>query len=54
MTQQPDAPETGDIVIDAALSDLDAAPVEDLDAQIAAGENVQSTLQSRLRDLGGQ
>lgn len=46
-------PETGDLVIDAALADLAAAEPEDLDAQIAAGEQVQRTLQSRLADLGG-
>ncbi len=46
-------PETGDIVIDAALRDLAAVPDEDLDGQLAAGEQVQRTLQSRLGDLGG-
>jgi hypothetical protein len=46
-------PETGDLVIDAALADLAAAGSRDLDAQIAAGEQVQRTLQSRLADLGG-
>ena len=30
-------PETGDIVIDAALRDLAAAPDDDLDAQLEAG-----------------
>jgi hypothetical protein len=46
-------PETGDIVIDAALRDLAAAPEHDLDAQLDAGEAVHRTLQSRLSDLGG-
>jgi hypothetical protein len=52
---RPDAapPETGDIVIDAALRDLAAVPDDDLDGQLAAGEHVQGTLQSRLSDLGG-
>ncbi|MFQ6173229.1 hypothetical protein ACK8HX_16630 [Oryzobacter sp. R7] len=49
----PAPPETGDLVIDAALGDLAAAPPEDLDAQLASGEAVQRTLQSRLSDLGG-
>ncbi|QGN57072.1 hypothetical protein [Nostocoides sp. HKS02] len=44
---------TGDIVIDAALQDLQNAPSADLDAQIEAGSRVQQTLQSRLSDLGG-
>jgi len=46
-------PETGDIVIDAALRDLAAAPEYDLDAQLEAGEAVHRTLQSRLTDLCG-
>jgi hypothetical protein len=46
-------PETGDIVIDAALRDLAAAPADDLDAQLESGEAVHRTLQSRLSDLGG-
>ena len=46
-------PETGDIVVDSALRDLAASPVDDLDAQLAAGEAVHRTLQSRLTDLGG-
>ncbi len=47
------APETGDLVIDAALGELAVTPMDDLDAQIEAGEHVQRTLQSRLGDLGG-
>ncbi|KGN36118.1 hypothetical protein [Knoellia subterranea] len=47
------APETGDLVIDAALRDLAEAPIGDLDAQIERGEQVQRTLQGRLSDLGG-
>ncbi|MBD3784722.1 MAG: hypothetical protein IE926_17525 [Micrococcales bacterium] len=46
-------PETGDIVIDSALGDLAAVPTDDLDGQLAAGEEVQRTLRSRLGDLGG-
>ena len=45
---------TGDIVIDAALQDLQDAPSDDLDAQIDAGQRVQQTLQARLSDLGGE
>jgi hypothetical protein len=45
---------TGDIVIDAALRDLQAAPPEDLDAQIEAGQRVHETLRGRLSDLGGE
>lgn len=45
---------TGDILIDSALSDLTAAPADDLDAQIEAGQRVQQTLQARLSDLGGE
>jgi hypothetical protein len=47
------APETGDLVIDAALRDLADTPDDDLDAQIERGEQVQRTLQGRLSDLGG-
>jgi hypothetical protein len=50
---EPGPPQTDDIVIDAALRDLAAVPEEDLDGQLAAGEHVQRTLQSRLADLGG-
>ena len=46
-------PETGDIVIDSTLGDLAAVPTDDLDGQLAAGEEVQRTLRSRLGDLGG-
>jgi hypothetical protein len=49
----PPPPETGDIVIDSALRELAAAPADDLDAQLATGEAVHRTLQSRLSDLGG-
>ena len=52
-TSGGEPPETGDIVIDAALQDLAAAPADDLDARLAAGEHVQETLRSRLGDLGG-
>ena len=46
-------PETGDIVVDAALRNLATAPSDDLDAQLETGEAVHRTLQSRLTDLGG-
>ncbi|WP_299445613.1 hypothetical protein [uncultured Phycicoccus sp.] len=46
-------PETGDLVVDAALRDLAAVPDDDLDQQLEAGEHVQRTLRSRLGDLGG-
>ncbi len=36
-----------------ALAELAAAPADDLDAQLAAGEAVHRTLQARLHDLGG-
>jgi hypothetical protein len=44
---------TGDIVIDAALQDLQNAPGDDLDRQLEAGTAVHATLQGRLSDLGG-
>ncbi len=48
-----DAPsQTGDLVIDAALTDLGSTAPGDLDGLIVAGERVQSTLQARLADLG--
>lgn len=46
-------PQTGDIVVDAALAELARTGGEDLDAQLVAGESVQRTLQARLADLGG-
>lgn len=45
-------PETGDLVVDAALADLAAVDASDLDAVLAAGESVHATLTSRLSDLG--
>ncbi|HET6694407.1 MAG TPA: hypothetical protein VFG97_08880 [Pedococcus sp.] len=45
---------TGDALIDAALRNLEDAPADDLDAQIAAGQRVHQTLQARLSDLGGE
>ncbi|WP_270887837.1 hypothetical protein [Pedococcus sp. 5OH_020] len=45
---------TGDIVVDAALRELQQAPTDDLDAQIEAGQRVHRTLQARLSDLGGE
>ncbi|HEV7171558.1 hypothetical protein [Pedococcus sp.] len=44
---------TGDIIIDAALQDLQNAPRDDLDRQLEAGAAVHATLQGRLADLGG-
>lgn len=49
----PEPPETGDLVIDAALSELAASDPDDLAAQLEAGEQVDQTLRSRLADLGG-
>ncbi len=49
----PRPPQTGDLVIDASLTDLAAADAEDLGAQLEAGERVDRTLRSRLADLGG-
>ncbi len=46
-------PQTGDIVVDSALSELAGTDTEDLDGQLAAGESLQRTLQARLADLGG-
>lgn len=46
------APETGDIVVDAALRDLAAVDEADLDAILAAGDSVHGTLTARLSDLG--
>lgn len=46
-------PQTGDIVIDAALRDLAGSDDTDLDAQLTAGESLHRTLQARLSDLGG-
>ncbi|MEN3123950.1 hypothetical protein N5P18_13915 [Janibacter terrae] len=52
----PDEPgqlvQTGDLVVDAALSDLAGVDAADLDAVLAAGESVHATLTSRLSDLG--
>lgn len=45
-------PETGDLVVDAALRDLAVVDPEDLDAVLTAGESVHGTLTSRLSDLG--
>lgn len=44
--------ETGDIVIDAALRDLDAVDAADLDGHVEAAEALQRTLQGRLANLG--
>ncbi|MEO7069652.1 MAG: hypothetical protein ABI131_04085 [Nostocoides sp.] len=49
----PEPPETGDLVIDAALSDLAGSDPDDLAAQLWAGERVDQTLRSRLAELGG-
>lgn len=45
-------PETGDLVVDAALRDLGAVDDADLDATLVAGESVHGTLTARLSDLG--
>ena len=45
-------PETGDLVVDAALTDLAAVDPRDLDEVLAAGDSVHATLTSRLSDLG--
>jgi hypothetical protein len=49
----PGSVPTGDIVIDAALEDLDNVDVDDLDACVRAAEDLQRTLQARLAHLGG-
>lgn len=46
------APQTGDLVIDAAVTDLDAVAASDLDSLAETGEKLHRTLQSRLSDLG--
>lgn len=46
------APETGDLIVDAALSDLAAVDPSDLGATLAAGDAVHTTLTARLSDLG--
>ena len=46
------SPETGDLVVDAALRYLEGVDPDDLDATLDAGEAVHSTLTSRLSDLG--
>ncbi|MFN8098072.1 MAG: hypothetical protein U0Q21_07295 [Dermatophilaceae bacterium] len=45
---------TGDLVIDAALATLAEASDDDLDAVLAAGEDLHRTLTARLADLGNQ
>jgi hypothetical protein len=49
----PSPPTTEDPEIDRALEELAAAQTGSLAERIAAGEQAQSALQSRLRDLGG-
>jgi hypothetical protein len=46
-------PATGDAEIDRVLDELAAAQTGSLAARVAAGEQAQAALQSRLRDLGG-
>ena len=46
------APQTGDLVVEAALRELDQVDPADLDAVLAASEGVLPTLQERLRDIG--
>ncbi|WP_068258567.1 hypothetical protein [Janibacter limosus] len=45
-------PQTGDLVVDAVLDDLAGVDTADLDAVLAAGDAVHTTLTSRLSDLG--
>ncbi len=45
------APQTWDLVVDAALRDLAGVPADDLDATLTAGESVHATLTARLSDL---
>lgn len=46
------APQTDDLVIDAALRELDQVDPADLDGILTASEAVLQTLQERLRDIG--
>lgn len=46
-------PATGDAEIDRVLDELAAAQTGSLAERVAAGEQAQAALQSRLRDLGG-
>lgn len=48
----PTVPETGDVVVDAALRDLAAVDPHDLDATMTAAGSLHATLTSRLSDLG--
>lgn len=50
--QRSGSPETGDLVIDAALRDLATVDPTDLDRTLEAGDAVHSTLTTRLSDLG--
>lgn len=43
---------TGDLVVDAAVTDLAALDGADLDGHIEAAEALHRTLQARLADLG--
>jgi hypothetical protein len=46
------SPQTGDLVVEAALRELDQVDPADLDAVLAVSEGVLQTLQERLRDIG--
>ncbi len=46
-------PETGDLVVDAALAAVASASDGSLDDRLVAGEELQRTLHARLTDLGG-
>ena len=48
----PSSPQTDDLVIDAALRELDQVDPADLDGVLTASEAVLQTLQERLRDIG--
>lgn len=46
-------PQTGDLVIDAALQELAAADPDRPDQVLEAGGRLEAALRSRLTDLGG-
>ena len=47
-------PVTGDPAVDAALQSLAKADLDDVDAQIAAGERLERDLSARLQDLAAE
>ena len=48
-----EVPQTGDLVIDAAVAALAETPDERLEEILASGEQLESVLRTRLSDLGG-